>query len=873
FSEDGTLADNDTPALSLTAASAATEGNDIQLTVTSDIAIATTAPDIGFTLTFAPRSSSGITGADFGGNYADLTQALTGVAFTGGSRTTATVPVATVNDALYEGDEDYTATLSAPTGATLDTDNSEDGTLTDNDTPALSLQSASDAAEGSPVSLTIKSSRTFAAQAVWNVVIAFSGTGIEAADFDDNVLSRTVSVTFAAGEDTATVPVTTQNDTVYEGDENYTATLSAASAALYTVTSSSTTASGTITDNDTPALSLTAASAATEGDNIQLTVTSNIAIAATAPDIGFTLTFAARSGSGITGADFTNGLMHALTEVKFTGGSDTIATVPIATVDDTAYEGNEGYTATLSAASAALYTVTSSNATASGTLTDNDAPALSLTAASPATEGGNIQLTVTSNIAIAATAPDIGFTLTFAARSGSGITGADFGGNYADLTHVLTELEFNGGEIAMVEIATVDDAIYEGNEDYTATLSVPTGAMLDTDAAEDGTLADNDTPALSLTAASTATEGEAIQLTVTSNIAIAATAPNIGFTLTFAARSGSGITGADFTNGLTHTLTGVAFTGGSRTTATVPVATVNDTLYEGDEDYTATLSVPTGATLGSDFSEDGTLADNNDAPALSLQSASDAEEGSPVSLTIKSSRTFAAQTVWNVVIAFSGTGIEAADFADDTLSHTVSVTFAAGADTATVPMATQNDTVYEGDEYYTATLSAASAALYTVTSSSATASGTITDNDTPTLSLSGGGEITEGENVALTVTSNIAFSPTAPAPVARLTVAGSEVSNADFSGDWNSGTDDVSLNFSNMTAPVSIPSNDDTILERSEGYTVTLTAVARQGYTVNTSSNSAIGTINDNDGIRIQAGQTSVDAAEGGAVNVVLEAV
>ncbi|MHC8442134.1 MAG: Calx-beta domain-containing protein, partial [Candidatus Eutrophobiaceae bacterium] len=420
-------------------------------------------------------------------------------------------------------------------------------------------------------------------------------------------------------------------------------------------------------------------------------------------------TFAARSGSGITGADFTNGLMHALTEVKFTGGSGTTATVPVATVNDAAYEGNEDYTATLSAPTGATL---GSDFSEDGTLADNnDAPILSLTAAGTATEGANIQLTVTSNVAIATTAPDISFTLTFAPRSSSGITGADFGGNYADLTHVLTELEFNGGEIAMVEIATVDDAIYEGNEDYTATLSVPTGATLDTDAAEDGTLADNDdTPALSLTAASAAAEGEIIELTVTSNIAIATTAPDIGFTLTFAARSGSGITGADFGGNyadLTQALTGVAFIGGSGTTATVLVATVNDTLYEGDEDYTATLSAPTGgATLDTDDSEDGTL----------------------------------------------------------------------------------------------------------------------TDNDTPTLSLSGGGEITEGENIALTVTSNIAFASTAPAPVARLTVAGSEISNADFSGDWNSGTDDVSLNFSNMTATVTIPTADDTTLELAEGYTVTLTA-------------------------------------------------
>ncbi|MHC8442135.1 MAG: Calx-beta domain-containing protein, partial [Candidatus Eutrophobiaceae bacterium] len=388
-------------------------------------------------------------------------------------------------------------------------------------------------------------------------------------------------------------------DLLYEGVERYTLMLAKPSGVLsYNIDPDNLSAVGALADaQSVPALSLTAASAAAEGEIIELTVTSNIAIAATAPDIGFTLTFAPRSSSGITGADFTNGLTQALTGVAFTGGSGTIATVPIATVDDAIYEGNEDYTATLSVPTGATL---DTDAAEDGTLADNDdTPALSLTAASTATEGTDIQLTVTSNIAIATTAPDISFTLTFAPRSSSGITGADFTNG---LMHALTEVKFTGGSgtTATVLVATVDDTVYEGNEDYTATLSAPTGATLDTDDSEDGTLADNDAPILSLTAASTATEGDNIQLTVTSDIAVATTAPDIGFTLTFAPRSSSGITGADFTNGLMHALTEVKFTGGSGTIATVPIATVDDAIYEGNEDYTATLSVPTGATLDTD---------------------------------------------------------------------------------------------------------------------------------------------------------------------------------------------------------------------------------------------------------------------------------
>ncbi|MHC8442133.1 MAG: Calx-beta domain-containing protein, partial [Candidatus Eutrophobiaceae bacterium] len=563
--------------------------------------------------------------------------------------------------------ETYSIKLSSVDGYTLvEPSNAATGDLILL-TPMLQLTSVtSSASEGGQIEVALAASSPFA-QGSQQVLLRFSGTGITAGDLDGG-LEIAATADFGSGT-TATVSVNVLDDRLYEGVERYTLMLAKPSGVLsYNIDPDNLSAVGALADaQSVPALSLTAASAATEGNDIQLTVTSNIAIATTAPDIGFTLTFAARSSSGIIGADFGGNyadLTHVLTELEFNGGE--IAMVEIATVDDAIYEGNEDYTATLSVPTGATL---DTDAAEDGTLADNDdTPALSLTAASTATEGNDIQLTVTSNIAIATTAPDIGFTLTFAARSSSGITGADFGGNYADLTHVLTELEFNGGEIAMVEIATVDDAIYEGNEDYTATLSVPTGAMLDTDAAEDGTLTDNDTPALSLTIASAATEGDNIQLTVTSDIAIATTAPDIGFTLTFAARSGSGITGADFGGNyadLTQALTGVAFTGGSGTTATVLVATVNDTLYEGNEDYAITLSATTGATLGSDFSEDGTLADN-DTPALSLTVADTVTEGNNIELTVTSDTAIAA-TAPNIgftltLAARSGSGITGADF-------------------------------------------------------------------------------------------------------------------------------------------------------------------------------------------------------------------
>ncbi|MHC8441787.1 MAG: Calx-beta domain-containing protein [Candidatus Eutrophobiaceae bacterium] len=518
------------------------------------------------------------------------------------------------------------------------------------------------------------------------------------------------------------------------------------------------------------------------------------------------------------------------------------------------------------------YTLIDPSHAATGIITFN-LPILSLQSVSASTDEG-----MPITVALSASGPFAqGSQQVLLRFSGTGITAGDLDGGL----EIAATADFGSGTMAAINVNVLGDSLYEGEELYTLMLARPIGVSsygIDMDnLSAEGALADaQSAPVLSLTTASAAAEGEAIELTVTSDIAIAATAPDIGFTLTFAPRSGSGITGADFTNGLTHTLTGVAFTGGSGTTATVPVATVDDTLYEGDEDYTATLSAPTGATQGSDLSEDGTITDNVTLPTLSLTAAGAATEGGDIQLTVTSDIAIA-DTAPDIGFTLSFTaaredsGIMAADFTDGLMHARTGVKFISGSGTtATVVIKTADDDVYEGDEVYTATLSLP---IGTNLGIDTAKNGTLTEDDAPILSLSGGGTIIEGNNIELTVTSNIAFAATAPSLEVRLSASGGEVFDADFSGDWSGGAGTVSLNFSDMTAPVFIPSNDDAILEKSEGYTITLAEVANQGYTVDTNSNSATGTINDNDGIRVQTGQIGIDAAEDDKVNVILEAI
>ncbi|MHC8442003.1 MAG: inverse autotransporter beta domain-containing protein, partial [Candidatus Eutrophobiaceae bacterium] len=147
----------------------------------------------------------------------------------------------------------------------------------------------------------------------------------------------------------------------------------------------------------------------------------------------------------------------------------------------------------------------------------------------------------------------------------------------------------------------------------------------------------------------------------------------------------------------------------------------------------------------------------------------------------------------------------------------------------------------------------------------------------PALSLqSNPASVNEGDNILLIVTTNQAAVP--ESLMAELTITGnsgagfSATDSADFHGDWSDGNHAVTLDFNgSMTATATIPTANDAIREGTEGYTIMLQA--GQSYTVLESVSSVNGIINDNDGIRIQAGQTGIDAAEGDTINVVLEVV
>ena len=124
----------------------------------------------------------------------------------------ATFTVATEQDTLDEPDETFTVTLSSPSNATLATDPTAAGTITDDDDPpTLSVADAS-ATEGSAVTFTVTLSPASGREATVDWATS-AETGDTAATSGTDFTAANDTLTFMPGDTTATFTVATAEDT------------------------------------------------------------------------------------------------------------------------------------------------------------------------------------------------------------------------------------------------------------------------------------------------------------------------------------------------------------------------------------------------------------------------------------------------------------------------------------------------------------------------------------------------------------------------------------------------------------------------------------------------------------------------------------
>ena len=355
-----------TPTLQLsTDPAAVTEGTDIRLTVTSDQALT---GDLTVSLTLAARDSSGFTAEDIAGTLGPRNFTAS---FGDSASNTGTVTIPTRTDSAVEGAEAYRITLNDATGYAIGSDVTADGALNDGTVSAPAAPSGLTASAGNG-----------------QVVLSWS-------DPDDDSITRYEVRYDKTGERSSAawsaIPGSGANTgshavTGLDNDAEYSFQLRAVNpsgegSATDWVTAtpvSSSTVALTIADVTAP-----------ESGAFTFTVTAD---SAPASEVTFQYTVTARSGDTATaGADFT-AVTTATAQTLAAGATRT--TITVAVSDDDLDEGDETFTVILSEPSA---NATLANATATGTISDDDAsPVLAAMADRTLAAGQAVDLTASA---------------------------------------------------------------------------------------------------------------------------------------------------------------------------------------------------------------------------------------------------------------------------------------------------------------------------------------------------------------------------------------------------------------------------------------------------------------------------------------------
>ena len=640
--------DNDTPTVSIGApAAAAVEGDWLSFPVTLD---RPSYQNVTLDYEFAGTASVNDDYAPEGDGTLTLSA----------GETRAEIRLRTFVDVLAEVDESVGVTISnvrPPRGATPGVTRAT-GWIADG-TPAVTVRDATaleDARLVFPVTLSPASS--------WEVTVQYAitpGTA-QAADYAEPMSG---AVTFSPGQTVRQVVLDLVDDEIAEEDETVTLALSGVRGG----TLADGVATGTIIDNDGPPAVTVADATAAEGDG-------RLAFAVTlspASSREVTVQYAITPGTAqaVDYAGPTSGV------VTFAPG-ETAKEIALELVDDAIAEEDETVTLALSG----IRGGTLAEGVATGTITDNDdTPVVAVGDATAAEGDGSLVFAVTLS---PASSREV--SVEYAITPGTA-QAADYAGPR------LGVVTFAPGETAReIALELVDDEIAEEDETVTLALSGIRGGTL-AEGVATGTITDNDdTPAVAVGDA-TAAEGDgSLVFAVTLS---PASSREVTVEYEFAPRTAT--ENADYAGPTSGTVTFAP----EETAKEIALELVDDEVDEEDETVTLALSALRGAAILAEAAATGTILDD-DLPRVTVAAEADeVAEGEDAAFVL----TRAGATTEALAVAFAVTG------GDSVLASTppVEAAFEAGAASARVMLATEDDGVDEADATVTLTLAGGAA--------------------------------------------------------------------------------------------------------------------------------------------------------------------
>ena len=744
-----------------------------------------------------------------------------------GNTKSARIVIRLNDDGIDEDDETVVITLQDGNGYTVNTArNTTTVTLPDNDTRGLYFsRSWADMDEGGSHTYTVKLRSQPTAAVTVNIVsnnqdVTVSPTSLTFNPSGSNRWSRAQAVTISAAQDNDAVDdMAILTHTTSGGDYGGANALSIGRQIE-------------VDDDDTetnpgpqlPAITVTGGAAVTEGNPASFTVSANPAPTSSLnvsvdvsepPDVDFVAANQERSRTVTLNA----------------GASSTTFTVP--TVNDNTDEDDSFVQVYVN--DGAGYTAGSGGAV---TIRDNDDPIPEVSFSAESASVSENEGTRNVQVTLSYPALSSDFTLRY------NVAGTATRGNSADYTVPNTVSVNAGAGSVTIPVTIRDDSSNENDETVILTLIGGTGYTLGSARVHTLTITDNDSatqPAVTFIAASSSAAEDAGAHEV--HVDLGQTGTSSGLSVSY---SVSGTATAGSGNDFTIQNSGSLMVDGGASGGTITVTINDDSSNESAETVILTLTDGNGYTLGSTTSHTLTISDNDTSsqPAASFALASSSVEEDAGAQYVRVNLSPAAPS-GGLTVGYTVSGTATSGSGNDfTIQNSGALSIGAGATSATIPVAINDDSTQEGAETVILTLTDGSG--YTL-GSARVHTLTITANDDPSqlpvASFAAASSSAAESAGTRNVTVNL--SPAAPSGglTVNYTVSGTATSGG--SNDFtiqNSGALTIGAGATSASIPVAI--RDDSAQESDE--TVILTLTGGTGYTPG-SPNVYTLTITDND--------------------------
>ncbi|MCS0302456.1 calcium-binding protein [Vibrio diabolicus] len=798
-----------------------------------------------------------------------------------------TVSLDSINDSIFEGPETFTLSgnteeQSTPaTGiATIVDDGSGPGLSPDDDRPTVTMSDAGTINEGELASFKVSLSNPSATDVEVELSLNLGDT--EAGDLgtlEYNTGSGWVTVpndgvvTVPAGQTQFDVRIASIDDAVYEGPEDFSVTVTGIGAVQGSDTGTATimddgSGPGPDPDDDRPSVTITDAGTINEGETANFKVTlSNASEAETQVELGLNLGDTEVGDLGTLEYNTGSGWVAVPNDgVVTVPAGQTEFDVRIASVDDAVYEGPEDFSVTVTGIGAVQGSDTGTativdDGSGPGPDPDDDRPSVTITDAGIINEGDTANFKVTlSNASESTVQVELGLNLsdtevgdlgTLEYNTGSGWVAVP---NDGVVTVPAGQTEFD------VRIASIDDAVYEGPEDFSVTVTgigavqgsdTGTATIMD-DSSGPGPDPDDDRPSVTITDAGTINEGETANFKVTlSNASEAETQVELGLNLGDTEAGDLGILEYNTGSGwVTVPNDGVVTVPAGQTEFDVRIASIDDAVYEGPEDFSVTVT-GIGAVQGSDTGT-ATIVDDgsgpgpdpdDDRPSVTITDAGTINEGDTANFKVTLSN--ASESSVQVELGLNLGDTEAGDLG--TLEYNTGsgwvtvpndgvVTVPAGQTQFDVRIASIDDAVYEGPEDFSVTVTGIGAVQGSDTGTATivddgSGPGPDPDDDRSSVTITDAGTINEGDTANFKVTlSNASESSVQVELGLNLgdTAVGDLGTLEYYTGSgWVAVPNDgvVTVPAGQTEFDVRIASIDDAVYEGPEGFSVTVTGI------------------------------------------------